>query len=159
MLIIPSAFAGGAMIIDHGVHEIVGGLTPTRPSPWDLGTDGLVVGSVSNGYVTVQDGGHLKTTSSVLGHFRGSEGAITVSGDGATWEDTGVLFIGREGNGSLLIEDGGRVTSLMNYIGDVSGGLGSVRVSGDGSIWELRISSPLASTEAAEFSKFLMEVL
>ncbi|KZK95190.1 MULTISPECIES: autotransporter domain-containing protein [unclassified Pseudovibrio] len=136
MLIIPSAFAGGAMIIDHGVHEIVGGLTPTRPSPWDLGTDGLVVGSVSNGYVTVQDGGHLKTTSSVLGHFRGSEGAITVSGDGATWEDTGVLFIGREGNGSLLIEDGGRVTSLMNYIGDVSGGLGSVRVSGDGSIWE-----------------------
>ncbi|CAM5771286.1 hypothetical protein LMIY3S_03457 [Labrys miyagiensis] len=109
------------------------------------------VGFWGDGYLTIQDGGHLQTNNGYIGHASYGEVLITGvhdNGDGtftrSTWDRNGNQFqsVGgghpstiyqvpaEQGTGVLTIEDGGLMKSAGGFIGAQPGATGIVTVSG-----------------------------
>ena len=108
---------------------------------------GFVVGFDGKGSVSVTNGGVLTSqVSADLGFTRGSEGTVTLSGNGSAWNFSPAQFltVGTRGNGALRIENGARVSSRSLIVGDNTfapstdptpaiGGNGLVTITGIGS--------------------------
>jgi fibronectin-binding autotransporter adhesin len=115
-------------------------------SKW-LNSSALYVGCFNNGTLNIADGGAVSNTNGyvggVYGVFMGDRsptGAVTVSGSGSTWTNTGKLFVGYYGNGTLNITNGGTVSSTDGDIcfyprGDTGTVTGVVTVTGANSTW------------------------
>ena len=94
--------------------------------------------------LTIQDGGTLQSFSPTedvtVGDTAGSDGTVTVEGQGSRWDlltNTG-LIVGNGGTGKLEVSDGGKVVaSGSGGIGADEGGQGIVTVDGAGSAWEM----------------------
>jgi T5SS/PEP-CTERM-associated repeat protein len=111
------------------------------PNATVLGTTGgaaqnLTVGQSRTGMLTIQGGGTLTNVSGAVGNGPGSQGAVTVSGPGSTWTNTGTIQIGGLGLGTLTIQNGGTVNSAGGgSVGLSAGSTGAVIVTGLGSVW------------------------
>ncbi len=121
----------------HAADEVIdGGTSVTLPgsqtSPWTI-EGNLTVGNTGTGTLSIGAGNQVTNTlTGVVGTAVDSNGSVTVTGAGATWQSTGNLTIGKSGSGSLDISSGGRVTSNgAFYLGD--GGTGALTISGTGS--------------------------
>jgi len=93
------------------------------------GGNRLVIGSVSNGALTI-NGGTVKDTYGYLGLSNGSNGTATVSA-GGNWTNTNELAIGYKGNGSLAV-GGGNVSASNSIIGFQAGSNGTATISSGG---------------------------
>lgn len=94
----------------------------------------LVVGGSSNGTLTVN--GALATTNVLLGNDSNStstSGAVTVSGNNASWTNSDAMTVGSSSAGSLLISNGASVSTNTLDIGTVTGSTGGVTLTGSGS--------------------------
>ncbi|MDO8287981.1 MAG: autotransporter domain-containing protein [Parvibaculum sp.] len=100
-----------------------------------LNNSGMSVAVLGNGSLSIANGGSVTTTGfGYLGENGGSNGVVTVDGNGSVWSITGRLFNGLDGNGTLNVTDGGAVaTGDLVAIGTNASSLGSVAVDGSGS--------------------------
>ncbi len=94
------------------------------------------VGNRGIGSLTVADGGSLFNGQGHIGNWDDSEGDVSVTGAGSTWENTGSLTIGSRGPGTLTISDGGKVSNTSSTIGQGTINEGKVTVTGSGSEWQ-----------------------
>ena len=105
-------------------------------STWDI-NGRFYVGHNGKGTLNILNGGAVDVSFLTRVGFRsGSEGTVTVSGIGSTF-DTGwsSFHVGRDGKGTLSILDGGLVKSDHVSIGEHGSG-STATVSGSGSAWE-----------------------
>ena len=93
------------------------------------GGNRLVIGSVSNGALTI-NGGTVKDNYGYLGLSNVSIGTATVSA-GGNWTNTNELAIGYRGNGSLAV-GGGNVSASNSIIGSQAGSNGTATISSGG---------------------------
>lgn len=108
------------------------------------GQPGITVGDRGLGTMTIADGGRVESFGGILGFYRGSAGAVTVTGPGSRWEASSLIVGGYDGGqGQLAISDGGVVaTSGQSHVGlhggpgRQDGAHGTVLVTGAGSRWE-----------------------
>jgi T5SS/PEP-CTERM-associated repeat protein len=119
-------------------------------SPRRSETGWLVIGCDGTGAMSIVGGGSVSNVWGYIGWASGSDGTVTVDGEGSTWTNSGRLRVGDYGKGELNVLNGGRVSSLYGNIGGY-GGLGSmVTVDGEGSIWtnsnSLSLGMSVAST-------------
>jgi len=119
----------------HGTASVSG-----VGASWDAVA--LVVGLNGDGRLTIEARGQVATglladlVSGSVGYWDGSTGAVTVTGAGAAWNNSGRLIVGLAGDGEMAIESGGAVTS--NGMGTIAGAdqsSGRVTVSGFQSSW------------------------
>jgi T5SS/PEP-CTERM-associated repeat protein len=102
--------------------------------------DQLWVGESGTGALTVQNGATLTTSSgaggsNIIGVFGGSNGMVTITDPGSTWNNTNGLTVGNSGNGTLLITNGGSLTSTGTALGGGFAASGTATVTGAGSTW------------------------
>ncbi len=104
-------------------------------SEWTLG-ERLYVGDYGNGTLTIEAGGQVSNNIYAhLGYDSGTTGAVTVTGAGSKWTNSGGLNVGSAGNGTLTIEAAGEVSSDQGDISFVSSATGTATVTGAGSKW------------------------
>ncbi|MFQ1701015.1 hypothetical protein ACJ5NV_10505 [Loktanella agnita] len=123
---------GGAVEIVDGAGTVAGG---TKDSPWTI-TELLDVGYTGVGELIVRNGGSVSNRKGYIGTFFGSDGKVTVTGEGSSWANSGGLFVGNMGMGTLTVAAGGSVSNTDGYIGRDAGSEGKVTVTGAGSSWE-----------------------
>ena len=134
------------------VIGVLGGSTGTaivNGGTWTLGGS-LQVGASGNGTLTIatdlqgaaSSSSLVQSLDTVVGVEDGSTGTVTVSGDGAKWENAGNLTVGSSGKGSLTISNRGQVNDANAVIAAEQpstappfGAASSVTVTGDGSQW------------------------
>jgi len=96
-----------------GVVTVIG-----SGSQWN-NSESLVVGSMGNGTLNVEEGGVVSDTGggsydylydSYIAKWPGSTGVATVTGPGSEWTNENSLSIGFGGSGTLNLNDGGLVT-------------------------------------------------
>lgn len=92
-------------------------------------------GSVIADRGTLAITGSLASTQGLIGSTGSSNGAIAVSGSGASWINAGEMYVGMQGAGTLSIEDGGLVQSADVFIGHNYISDGDATVRDTGSIW------------------------
>ena len=99
--------------------------------------NGLTVGDISAGLLTIQNGGTLTSGGGgTIGNQSGSIGIVTVDGAGSSWTTgSSGLAVGNNGTGTLTIQNGAAVSSNGGSIGAASGSTGTVMVTGAGSSW------------------------
>ncbi len=107
----------------------------TIRSTWTVG--GLVVGDAGKGALTIDKGGLVNSGPGTVGAQAGSQGTVTVTGAGSTWNVGGFfatdpLTVGDAGMGTLTIDKGGLVTSGIGTVGAQAGSQGTVTVTGTG---------------------------
>lgn len=94
---------------------------------------------VNNGNVTIANALKLSSGSEgYIGHRAGSNGSVSVTGPGTTWNvgnGNQEIFVGNEGHGQLEISNGAVVTSGAGYLGHDTGTVGAADVKGAGSTW------------------------
>jgi autotransporter-associated beta strand protein/T5SS/PEP-CTERM-associated repeat protein len=110
-------------------------------------TSALVVGSDSDGSLTILAGGTANALNVQIGNnLAGSyhpNGTATVSGAGSNLTASGTMNVGNAANGTLGIDTGGTVLITgQTAIANLSGSTGSVTVSGIGSV--LNVTSALS---------------
>ncbi|MEW5421758.1 autotransporter domain-containing protein [Amorphus sp. 3PC139-8] len=95
-------------------------------------SDALRIGETGVGTLTIADGGRVVNTSAYIGFTNGpaTDGTVTVTGDGSTWENKKNLYVGLGDTGKLTVADGG-VVSANSGTGIVSLGYYST---GDGKV-------------------------
>jgi T5SS/PEP-CTERM-associated repeat protein len=93
-------------------------------STWDCGTGDLAIGNYGHtNALTISSGGLVSDVNGTIGYFSNSTGnAVTVTGTGSQWLNSGLLTVGLGGSGTLTIESGGLVTAASLSIG-TGGGL------------------------------------
>ena len=136
-------FAPGLLTVNSTVSSSI----VLGPSTGSLGTlnidaggrataQNLIVGQSGIGMLVVQNGGTLTDIGGLVGSLSGSQGTVTVSGPGSTWNSADIV-VGSMGTGTLIIQNGGTVISSAGggSIGMVAGSIGTVTVTGPGSIW------------------------
>ncbi len=70
----------------------------------------LTVGLVAQGDLRIEDGASVTSNQGYVGAHPGSDGSVTVTGPGSSWEMTSFnLTLGNYGVGAMTIEDGARV--------------------------------------------------
>jgi T5SS/PEP-CTERM-associated repeat protein len=97
----------------------------------------LFVGRLSgSASMEVSSGAVLNNTNSVIGDAAGTEGSVSISGEGSAWNSSNIIYIGRSGSAEVNITEGGAASvngGFTAYIGYNAGGVGAVNVSGEGS--------------------------
>jgi T5SS/PEP-CTERM-associated repeat protein len=111
----------------------------------------LIVGSIGNGRLDIENGGYvssvgvsgtgfpgLDNVATIIGNTNNSTSTVFVDGTGSTMSNAGVLLVGggsgtNTGNGTLTIQNGGVVNNTSAYIGHNSGSTGTVTVTGSSS--------------------------
>ena len=153
-----------AVTIDNGASVQVPG---DHASPWQITDLGLDVGVVTNGTLTIHNGGEVDVLGSSVLNFgvqAGSNGVVNVRGPGSvlnTYAGSRV-GVGSIGNASLNIEDGGLVKlgtgSVYLYIGYFAGSISDVTVTGVNSRLELFGASGSPSTNPCATFGFSLAV-
>lgn len=143
----------GRLIVEGGGNVSTGGISigeflngsggvEIRHPDSMVNSDGLIIGKLAEGYMTVEDGGKVNSGEITwLGYNVGANGSATVKGAGSRWQQNDRLLVGYEGQGSVAVEDGGTVVSEFVGIGGADAGdgtrfgVGSVTVTGANSSW------------------------
>ncbi|MBE2180378.1 MAG: hypothetical protein IAE97_07895 [Chthoniobacterales bacterium] len=113
----------------------VGTVTGTG-SRWQIGSD-LPVGDMQGrGELQIASGGVVSCWEVSIGKQSGSEGFVTVNGNGSMLQNSVNLFVGDSGRGSLLITNGGVASNPIGHIGRNSYSEGLVTVGGVNSKWQ-----------------------
>jgi T5SS/PEP-CTERM-associated repeat protein/autotransporter-associated beta strand protein len=108
-----------------------GDVSPTDPATWTSSTSSYI-GKSLIGTITIDGESELLSNSCYLGYSFGSDGTVTVRGNGSKWTNSGDLEVGYRGQGTLNIEAGGQVIS--NYCGvNYSANSNAITVNGIGS--------------------------
>ena len=111
----------------------------------NLNIDGqgyLGAGETGTGSLTINNGMAVSSSSGSIGAQPDSNGTVTVSGIGSTWDSVAPIYVGEKGNGTLHIINGGSVSEgvfgnyVVEYLGRDTGSNGTVLVDGLGSTWE-----------------------
>ena len=123
-LIVSGANGGGAVYLegDFDDFDIDNGTGPGY----------LYVGVRGSGSLAITDGGSVNDLYAYVGTGVGSDGTVTVDGEGSTWTNRGDLHVGWRGTGDVQITGGGTVTNG----GDTTIGsdaLGTITIDGAGS--------------------------
>ncbi|MGO4677881.1 autotransporter outer membrane beta-barrel domain-containing protein [Bosea sp. 2YAB26] len=111
-----------------------GKVTVTGPnSSWTNGiSGGLNIGSLGTGTLTIENGGRVINitvdNAPNIGNGPGSQGMVTVTGQGSTWINSLELNIGNFGTGALTLADGGAVTAPTVVIAARSGAVGTLNI-------------------------------
>lgn len=138
-----------SVVINDEAHEIVDGsgdgTSGTRPSPWEI--DGhLDIGFLTNGELTIRNGGTVNIGTLTAVGSAGGDGALTVTGEESRLVVDTVLYVGSAAGGSngiVTIEAGGGIFSKSGIIGAGAAegspaiNTGAVTVTGAGSIWSI----------------------
>ncbi|MFK4823049.1 autotransporter domain-containing protein, partial [Ochrobactrum quorumnocens] len=96
----------------------------------------LNLGNSGTGTLTVEEGGAVLTgRAGYVGYGAGAFGAVTVLGEGSSWESSLGIYVGVFGNGELSIKEGGRVSGYGGTLGDFADSAGLATVSGMNSSW------------------------
>ncbi len=107
-------------------------------STWNS-TDRLTIGNGGAGTLRIENGGLVtNAVESRIGNTTTGTGAVTVTGAGSKWENSGNLFVGFFGSAEVRIEAGGVVSNATSHVGSTafgSVGDGQVTVSGLESKW------------------------
>ncbi len=142
----------------------IGTVTVTgEGSTWTVGST-LRIGLQGTGTLTIAAGGEVSSSANaVLGYVHDSVGTVTVTGEGSTWVNSGILYVGNAGSGTLTIEDGGMVSasqvtlvglsssaSLIQLKGSEANGRGVLETSFvqvvDGEVWVILDGGILRAT-------------
>jgi len=102
---------------------------------WTI-TDGLFVGDLNDGGLTVGAGGTVSNHYGIVGSSDGVLGTVDVAGQNALWENSSTLSIANYGQGEMTVGAGGTVTNTIGYIGGFAGSNGVVTVSGAQALWQ-----------------------
>jgi len=95
----------------------------------------LRVGRAGSGILTVQNGGVIQGTLTVIGDASGATGVATITGAGSALNST-ILDVGSFGSGTLNITTDGVVRSVINdSVGSQALSTGTVNVDGPNSQW------------------------
>jgi T5SS/PEP-CTERM-associated repeat protein len=128
----------GALITNtvHAAFVVSGDVTPTTdPSNWTNSTY-VNIGNTSYGSLQVDGDSDLTSFSARIGNQLGSTGVTTISGNGSTWTESGLLQIGYYGKGTLSIAGGATVINNDSaHIAEYTGSTGAVTVDGTNSTW------------------------
>jgi T5SS/PEP-CTERM-associated repeat protein len=62
------------------------------------------VGNIGNGSLSIRGGGTVSNVDGYVGFNNNTTGSATVSDDGSTWTNSGLLQLGAFGNGSMVVE-------------------------------------------------------
>ncbi len=120
-----SGFAGN-VTTDGGGHGVVTG---------SLGAATFIVGRDGVGAFDITSGGSVTASGETyVGYNTGSDGVLTLTGVGSTFDATGAIHVGYNGTGTLNIFAGGLVDPPDFYIGEFANGV--VNVDGAGSTLE-----------------------
>jgi T5SS/PEP-CTERM-associated repeat protein/autotransporter-associated beta strand protein len=122
-------------ISSYAGNTRVDGGTLRAGSGTDWTATELNVGYVSDGTLTIQNGGLLNGTLGYLGRFASADGTVTVTGAGSKWKNSGYLVAGNLGGGNLTISNGGRVEDSYARVAEAGGSTGTVLVTGANSLW------------------------
>ncbi len=137
--------AGGVIAANTGSVSNI--LVTGSGSQWN-NSSFLSVGTAGGGTLNITNGGLVSDTcpvtcaaasAAIIGDLAGSNGTVTVSGAGSTWNNVGQVTVGNFGTGALNITNGGLVsdncpaTCSAAVIGYNAGVSGTVTVSGAGS--------------------------
>nr|WP_181718409.1 autotransporter outer membrane beta-barrel domain-containing protein [Psychrobacter sp.]QJS05082.1 autotransporter beta-domain [Psychrobacter sp.] len=96
--------------------------------------DAVTIGDKGVGYLSVDQGGELTTTTLAIANDLGSAGSsVEVNGAGSNIKVDGITFVGLSENGRLSIRGGGQVTSDTVLIGGLSTAQGTLNIDGIGS--------------------------
>ncbi len=133
---------GASPSIDAGKELHIEGLTTVDT---DLSVDGALVAAGttlriahnSAATLTVSGDGSVSSGAALIASNPGMEGAVAVSGSGASWTIAQPLMVGYAGAGTLTIANGGTVTSTSGHLGVESTVQGSVTVTGEASSWSV----------------------
>ena len=111
----------------------------TATSTWEIANE-LNVGGGGEGELSILGGGVVTSTTAFLARSGGSNGMVTVDGDGSSWNNSGALKVGFNGTGTLNILNEASVSSGLSEIGSNVLGVGTpsdghVTVSDTGSSW------------------------
>lgn len=133
--------AGGVTSSITYVGGDAGAANPARVSVTGSGaqwaiSDGLFVGDIADGGMTVGAGGTVSNVYGIVGSSDGVLGTVDVAGQNALWENTGTLSIANYGRAEMTVGAGGTVTNTVGYIGSFAGSNGVVTVSGEQARWE-----------------------
>jgi T5SS/PEP-CTERM-associated repeat protein len=98
----------------------------------------FVIGTAGAGTLTISNGGHVVSSfGNTIGMNPGSNGLVSVSGNGSSWTNTGLLELSSTGgDGTLQIMSGGTVSNGSSFLGTFNGS-GTVTVDGVGSTWTI----------------------
>ncbi len=91
-----------------------------------------VVGFYGKAAMTIENGGTVTTGRiSRIGYGAGSEGAVTVTGEGSLWQTSHLFTVGDQGDGTLTIADGGEVRVTRDItLGQNEGSSGTINLAG-----------------------------
>ncbi|MGW6781050.1 autotransporter-associated beta strand repeat-containing protein, partial [Brucella pseudogrignonensis] len=120
-------------IIDNGASETVPG---DHPTSWDLHSDVLTVGNISNGTLRIKSGATVDTRYTIIGAGSGSTGAVIIDGPSSKLSGVDTYYstiIGDQGNGTLTIQNGGSAELWNATVGNQFNSNGKVVVDGAGS--------------------------
>jgi outer membrane autotransporter protein len=96
----------------------------------------LNLGNSGTGTLTIEEGGAVITDrAGYVGYGAGAFGAVTVLGEGSSWESSLGIYVGVFGNGEFSIKEGGRVSGFGATVGDYAGSDGQATINGTGSSW------------------------
>lgn len=97
-------------------------------------TNGLVVGDLGNGTLTISGGGAVNSGTVVLANNAGTTGAATVTGAGSSWTANTFYIAADHSTANLTVSAGGALSGQVIDIADfVAGGSGTLTVTGSGS--------------------------
>lgn len=111
-----------------------GDVSPGNPLNWTSFTSGTI-GDLSNGTLTVTDGGAVYNGTGYIGYDAGSSGAVTVDGSGSVVSNSSSLLVGYFGSGALNVYHGGAVYNGFGYIAGGDNSTGSAVIEDSGSVW------------------------
>jgi T5SS/PEP-CTERM-associated repeat protein len=103
--------------------------------PWVIAGQ-LWVGNTGVGSVSISAGSDVQNNFGFIGRLPGSDGRMTVQGNGSTWTNSAELSVGNAGTGTLRILSGGRVENTDGAVAFGPDSNGTVTVNGAGSIWD-----------------------
>ena len=115
-----------------------GSATVSGPgSTWESATGASFrIGDGGTGTLDINNGGAVHSGQGLIGVSTGSDGHVTVSGVGSTWDPVDNIYVGFEGTGELDVLDGATVSTEQTgggaatiYIGLFDGAQGTVTVS------------------------------
>lgn len=97
-------------------------LSPNPSPAWSPGIS-VVIGDLSDGSMTISDGGEVNSPLGSVGVS--GQGTVVVTGPGSIWTSSNGLLVGELAAGELAVENGGRV---------VTAGSGSMTIGFGGSV-------------------------
>jgi T5SS/PEP-CTERM-associated repeat protein len=112
-------------------------VTVTGPnSVWNNSSDLAIGLTGSSNTLIIANGGKVINNNGTIGNFFANNNAVTVTGAGSVWSNSGALNVGYSSSGNTLtIANGGKVSDANGWIGYVNGANNnSVTVTG-GSVW------------------------